>query len=212
MVENQIIPEKIEHFLHIKTPNQWLSVASQHLDLILNDHAHCEKKAASSALGLIFRYPDKPVLLQKMSRLAREELRHFEQVLKIMQQRGIAYTHLTPARYAKALQQHVRTFEPGRLVDSLIVAAFIEARSCERFAALAVYLDAELAQFYQGLLAAESRHFQDYLALALYYANEDISQRINFFAEIEAALIVAKEEILRFHSGIVCEPELGYFK
>src|SRR3990167_6791777 len=108
----------------------------------------------------MYRYVDRPQLLHKMSRLAREELRHFEQVLAILQRRGITYTHLTSSRYAAELRQAVRTHEPGRLVDTLIVGAFIEARSCERFAKLAPHLDAELGDFYNTLLKSETRHFE----------------------------------------------------
>lgn len=168
------------------------------------DHAHCEKKAASTALRLIFRYDDKVALLNKMSRLAREELRHFEMVLKFLKQRNIHYFNISPSNYAKHMVQHIRHTEPDKLVDHLIIGAVIEARSCERFAALVPYLDAELAKFYVSLLKSEGRHFKDYLNLAEKYNtnNQDLDQRIDFFTMIEAEYITSTDNIFRFHSGI----------
>jgi tRNA-(ms[2]io[6]A)-hydroxylase len=194
--------QSIQTFLACPTPEAWVAAALQHQDILLVDHAQCEKKAASTALSMIYRYPDRTELLAKMSRLAREELRHFEQVLRFIIARGYQYEHLSPSRYAEGLQKGARTAEPMRLVDSLIIGAFIEARSCERFAKLAPHLDHELGRFYIGLLASESRHFQDYLNLAQLYAEEDITPRVVHFAAIEANLIESPDSELRFHSGI----------
>ena len=191
----------IHDFLACKTPDAWLDAACANQDLLLIDHANCEKKAAGTALNLLYRYVDWPELLHRMSRLAREELRHFEQVLAIMHQRGIRYVQITPARYAGGLHKFVRTHEPQRLIDTLIIGAFIEARSCERFARLAPHLDAELQKFYVGLLNSEARHFEHYLQLAKRYAKEPIEERITFFAEKERELIVAPDTQFRFHSG-----------
>ncbi|MFN3581359.1 MAG: tRNA-(ms[2]io[6]A)-hydroxylase [Pseudomonas sp.] len=195
------LPQELLDFLSCRTPQAWVEQALAHPQELLIDHANCEKKAASTALNLMFRYIDKPVLLQKMSRLAREELRHFEQVTALMQKRGIAYRALSASQYAQRLRQHVRTSEPGKLVDTLIVGAFIEARSCERFACLAPYLDDELGDFYRSLLKSEARHYQDYLALARQAAAEDIAERIAFFAAAEAAAITQNDPEFRFHSG-----------
>lgn len=192
-------------FLSCPTPDAWLQNALAAPELLLIDHANCEKKAAGTALTLLYRYVDKPELLQRMSRLAREELRHFEQVLSIMTARGIKYVQTSPARYAGSLHKHVRTFEPAKLIDTLIIGAFIEARSCERFARLAPLLDTELQKFYLGLLASESRHFQHYLQLAERYATESIQQRVAFFAERERELIEAADTEFRFHSGPLLE-------
>jgi tRNA-(ms[2]io[6]A)-hydroxylase len=136
-----------------------------------------------------------------MSRLAREELIHFEQVLALMEARGHRYGHMSPARYAGDLRVSVRTSEPGRLIDLLIIGAFIEARSCERFAALAPSLDDELAKFYHSLLKSEGRHYQDYLQLARDYAAEPIDQRIEHFRQLERELILNEDDQFRFHSG-----------
>ncbi len=196
--------DEIHQFLPCETPDAWIAEAikPENLWLLLTDHAHCEKKAASTAMTLMFRYVDRPDLLNKMSRLAREELIHFEQVLAIMQERGLVYDHLTQARYAGGLRKHVRTYEPGRLIDTLIIGALIEARSCERFAKLAPFLDDQLAKFYRSLLKSEARHYQDYLFLAQEYAGEPIDDRIAFFREVERELIEQPDEEFRFHSGM----------
>ena len=183
------------------TTRAWAERAAHHIDDVLLDHAHCEKKAASTALSLMYRYVDNTDLLNKMSRLAREELRHFEQVLAIMKKRGVDYCHLTPARYAAGLRQEVRSEDPGRLVDVLIVGAIIEARSCERFAALAPFLDEKLADFYTSLLKSEARHYQDYLTLAEQAAGEPIAARAEDFLALERALIEDPDQEFRFHSG-----------
>jgi tRNA 2-(methylsulfanyl)-N6-isopentenyladenosine37 hydroxylase len=178
----------------------------QHPDILLIDHAHCEKKAASTALNLMFRYVDRPELLDALSQLAREELLHFEQVLQIMRQRDVQYDHLSPSRYAASLRKHMRNEEPGKLVDVLIIGALIEARSCERFAALAPFVDKELGRYYRFLLKSESRHFEDYLRLAELYAGEDISARVAEFVALERELIETPDTEFRFHSGV---PESG---
>ncbi len=194
---------EIHDFLPCRTPERWIQNALDAQDVMLIDHAHCEKKAASTALSLMYRYVDNPDLLNKMSRLAREELRHFEQVLAIMRQRGVTYGHLTPARYATGLREPVRTEDPDKLVDVLIVGAIIEARSCERFAALAPHLDNTLADFYRGLLKSEARHYQDYLKLAEDAAGESIDERVAVFLERERRLVEEPDTVFRFHSGPV---------
>ncbi|SIQ07586.1 tRNA-(ms[2]io[6]A)-hydroxylase [Marinobacterium stanieri] len=195
--------DEIKAFLGCETPREWLELAArpEALGLLLTDHAHCEKKAASTAMTLMFRYVDRSDLLNKMSRLAREELIHFEQVLGIMDGRGLEYGHLSPARYAAGLRKDVRTSEPGRLIDVLIIGGFIEARSCERFAALAPDLDDELARFYRSLLKSEGRHYQDYISLAREYAGEPIDDRVEHFRQLEAELIRTEDDEFRFHSG-----------
>ncbi|XOV78445.1 MAG: tRNA-(ms[2]io[6]A)-hydroxylase [Aestuariibacter sp.] len=141
-------------------------------------------------------------LVDKMVLLIKEELHHFQQVCDIMTSRGVAYENLTASRYARGLMSEVRTHEPATLIDKLICGAYIEARSCERFACLAAFVDPELAQFYTSLLRSEARHFQDYLTLAEKISGADISERITYFGKIEAELINGPDEQLRFHSGI----------
>jgi tRNA 2-(methylsulfanyl)-N6-isopentenyladenosine37 hydroxylase len=220
----------INNFLLCPTPVAWVDWALKNETLLLIDHANCEKKAAASAMNLMYRYVDKPDLLKKMSQLAREELLHFEQVVALMQDKSIHYHHLSSSRYASSMRTEIRTHEPARLIDTLIIGAFVEARSCERFAALVPYLDEQISRFYNSLLKSESRHFVDYLSLARQYNDEDIDQnvkgstkgstkkstkgsskgsskesfeeRINYFAKIEAELINSVDEEFRFHSGI----------
>ena len=194
----------IESFLACPTPDLWLENALCNQTIMLIDHANCEKKAASTALNLIYRYTDNFELLNKMSRLVREEMRHFEQVIKIMKKRNISYEHVSASRYATGLRQTVRNDDPARLVDILIVGAFIEARSCERFAKLAPYLDHELEEFYTSLLKSEARHYQDYLYLAQKAAgDESIQERINVISRVEQHLVQTSDSEFRFHSGPV---------
>ena len=191
-------------FLPCRTPDAWLSVAVESLPLLMIDHANCEKKAAATAMSLMHRYTDNTVLLNKMSRLAREELRHFEQVLKLMTKRGIAYESVTASRYAQGLREKVRKKDPHKLMDTLIVGALIEARSCERFAALSPHVDAELSDFYVSLLKSESRHFMDYITLAKTLASPDeVDERLSLFSTIEQSLIEGPDTEVRFHSGVL---------
>jgi tRNA-(ms[2]io[6]A)-hydroxylase len=194
--------ETVRAFLGCPTPEGWIAAALEQPALLLTDHANCEKKAAGTALNLLFRYSEDSSLMDWLSRLAREELRHFEQVLAIMKKRRVPFRPLAAARYAGGLRALVRTHEPARLVDTLIAGAFIEARSCERFAALAPRLDAELGGFYSRLLSSEARHFRAYLSAAERAAgSQDLSARIAEFRVLERELIEAPDTEFRFHSG-----------
>ena len=196
----------IQAFLPCRTPDAWLVAALQpdQEPTLLIDHANCEKKAAATALALMHRYSDSPVLLNKMSRLAREELRHFEQVIKIMAARDITYEPLSASRYAQGLHKGVRRQESGRLIDTLIIGALIEARSCERFARLAPELDKELGDFYFSLLKSEARHYSNYLRLAESLASdEDLADRLEYFWGLETELVESEDTEFRFHSGPV---------
>ena len=193
----------IRALLLCATPHAWVAWALQHPDILLIDHANCEKKAASTALNLMYRYVEHHKLLHKLSRLAREELRHFEQVIAIMQARDIDYPQIGASRYAGELRKQVRAQEPGRLVDTLLVGAIIEARSCERFAALVPVLDDQLADFYGSLLKSESRHFMDYLKLARELAAPgEVEQRLPVLLQRERELIESPDQEFRFHSGV----------
>lgn len=195
----------LQDFLACPTPKAWCEAAIAQLDILLIDHAHCEKKAASSALALLYRYPQHIALLKHLSSLAREELLHFEKVLQILQSRGINYRHLRPSGYAAFLHQAIRREEPHRLTDHLIVAAIIEARSCERFAALLPYLDEELAHFYRSLLRSEARHFEDYLGFAKTLSKGDITARIEALVQREGDYILSPDPDFSFHSGLPLE-------
>ncbi len=194
---------EIYSFLPCETPDRWVECALENQSAMLIDHAHCERKAASTAINLMYRYPANLELQAKMSRLAREELRHFEQVLAILKKRNIPFKGLSASRYAGELRQHARKSEPGQLIDVLIIGAFIEARSCERFAKISPFLDDELKKFYTSLLKSEVRHYQDYLKLASHASNGPIDERIVFFAGIEKNLVNSSDKELRFHSGVM---------
>nr|WP_084153577.1 tRNA isopentenyl-2-thiomethyl-A-37 hydroxylase MiaE [Rheinheimera baltica] len=141
-------------------------------------------------------------LIDKMVLLIKEELHHFYQVLEVMAEQGIVYEKITSSRYAKGLLRHVRTYEPEAMIDKLICGAYIEARSCERFAKLAPFLPQRIADFYISLLRSEARHYQDYLSLAQQIAQADISERVAFFGVIEAELITTPDADFKFHSGV----------
>lgn len=191
-----------EEFLSCPTPDAWVSAALKNQELLLIDHANCEKKAAATAMNLMYRHTTRPELLTKMSQLAREELLHFQQVVEIMSERDIRYVRLSPSRYASGLRELIDHHDRYALIDTLIAGAFIEARSCERFACLAPHLDSTLARFYQGLLKSEERHYQDYLGLAQTYGDGDIGERIARFAAREAELVSTPDPQFRFHSGV----------
>ena len=188
--------------LQSATDGAWLGRALAHLDEILVDHAHCEKKAASTAVSLLFKYPDRQALLAPLSRLAREELAHFEEVLAALAARGIRFRHQPPSPYATGLQRAVRSREPERLLDTLLCSALIEARSCERMRLLAEALDdASLADLYRGLLASEARHHHAYVELAAALAPAaEIRARLQELALHEAAVLAAAPEMPRLHA------------
>ena len=193
----------IYDFLPCRTPETWIEAAVSALPTLMIDHANCEKKAAATALSLMHRYTDNTALLNKMSRLAREELRHFEQVIKLMTRRGIAYEPVSASRYAQSLRDGMRKKEPDKLIDTLIVGALIEARSCERFAALAPHVDTELSDFYASLLKSESRHFADYINLAKTVGSSaTVEERLKHFCARERTLIESVDTEVRFHSGV----------
>ena len=197
-------------FLGCETPQAWLDEALNNLEILMQDHANCEKKAASTAMNLMFRYSFFVDLQVKLAQLVREEMLHYEQVLEFMNKRGQQWTGLSAGRYAGGLRKEIRTYEPEALIDVLVIGAFVEARSCERFYALAPHVDEELGRYYRYLLKSESRHFEDYLALAMDVAKtaklknpkEDIQARIEHIREVEKNLILSPDEMFRFHSGL----------
>jgi tRNA-(ms[2]io[6]A)-hydroxylase len=168
---------------------------------MLIDHANCEKKAASTALALMFSYPEDQALSLALARLAREELRHFEQVQKMMETLGVRFERQEPGRYASGLRARLRTVDPGRKLDLLLAGALIEARSAERFRLLSPCLQAPLAQLYAQLERAEARHFEVYLELARAVAPHQWSDRLAQLAEWESELATQADTTFRFHSG-----------
>ncbi|ALH96495.1 tRNA-(ms[2]io[6]A)-hydroxylase [Acinetobacter equi] len=197
-------------FLGCETPKAWLDEALNNLDVLMQDHANCEKKAAGTAMNLMFRYSFFTDLQVKLAQLVREEMLHYEQVLEFMNKRGQEWKGLSAGRYAGGLRKEIRTYEPEALIDVLVIGAFVEARSCERFYALAPLVDDELGRYYRYLLKSESRHYEDYLALALDVAKtaklknpeEDIQGRIEHIRQVEKELIETPDELFRFHSGV----------
>ncbi len=207
------------------TESTWGPWAAANIDEVLLDHAHCEKKAASTAISLIFRYPERPALMIPLSRLAREELAHFEQVVGLLRARGLEFCRQRPSPYAARLMTAVRSNEPARLLDTLLCCALIEARSCERMQRLAEALEAldaraqkqherqedaaergplpPLIQLYRGLLASEARHHATYVELArsLELVSEDeLRARLRALAEHEAEVLRQAPRVPRMHN------------
>jgi len=187
--------------LAAETDPAWTACALAFLDDLLVDHAHCEKKAAGTAINLLFRYPQQRFLLEPLSRLAREELVHFEQVLALLDRRGVRFAMQKPAPYAGRLRRETRAAEPARLLDTLLCCALIEARSCERFGLLAEQApDPGLRDFYRGLLAAEARHHGLYVELALQLApRTEVEARLEVLAQREAQILSDGPPLPRMH-------------
>ncbi len=191
--------------LAVATPTAWFDAACERWRELLVDHANCEKKAASTALSFIFVYAEDMEFAERISRLAREELRHFEQVQKLMRELQVPWTKMSPSRYAEGLRRGVRTHEPHRQMDLMICGALIEARSCERFIGLAPRLPAPLGTFYGGLAASEARHTILYRRLGERLAAThglDWSTEFERFASIESELVTSPDPLFRFHSGL----------
>ena len=186
--------------LQAPTDPAWFARAVERWGELLLDHANCEKKAASTALSLMFSYPEDFDLANRMSRLAREELRHFELVQQKMTELGVGFRRLSPSRYAEGLRRALRRTEPQRCVDLLLCGVLIEARSHERFMGLIKCLGEPLAGFYASLAAAESRHAGLYLKLAE-RRGTDVHERLGELAAVEADLAVSPDAEFRFHSG-----------
>jgi tRNA-(ms[2]io[6]A)-hydroxylase len=172
------------------------------LDEILLDHAHCERKAAGVALNLICRYPSTPKLVRKLTAIAQEELEHFDQVNQILEDRGIPLRPLKPSPYGAELKKQVGRHEPQRMLDSLLVAALIEARSHERLGLLAYHCeDEKLAGFYRSLMASEARHYGVYWLLATSeYPQEQVNQRLGELATVESEILSTLHPEPRIHS------------
>ena len=196
-----VAPESAASILRAPTPGEWVDDALGHVPELLQDHANCEKKAASTALALMFAYPDDRALGAALSRLAREELRHFEQVVRAMAALEVPYVRQRPGRYAQRLRSAVATCDPARKLDLLLTGALIEARSAERFALLAPRLAPPLARLYADLAGAEARHFTLYLGFARDTAPQEWATRLTALALHEAELATEPDVTLRFHSG-----------
>lgn len=192
--------------LHLQSDSatQWLQQVDQHLDEILIDHAHCERKAASTAMNLMNSYTENRDLCREMTRIVEEELEHFEMVLQILDQREISFRRLASGPYGRRLNKLIRMAEPERAVDRLLIASLIEARSCERFSLLSTHVketEPELADFYAGLFESEARHHTTYVRLAEHFAaREVVRQRLDQLSAEEAIIIAEGSELPRMHS------------
>ena len=185
------------------TPKTWTSQAIKRIPELLSDHACCEKKAAQMALSLMSSFHRHPKVIEKLSKIAREELVHYEQVLKLHTRLEIRFNPKPAGRYAKVLWSGIDQSNQYRLVDKLMIAAIIEARSCERFACLVPVLPDPLSSYYSRLYEAEKRHACIYLQFAELITSSDmIKKRLQYFLEIENECIMAPEAEFRFHSGI----------
>jgi tRNA-(ms[2]io[6]A)-hydroxylase len=190
--------------LRSATDSAWAARALAHLDEVLLDHAHCERKAAGTAVALLFRYPERDFLQAPLARLAREELAHFEEALRRLAERGIPFARQRPSPYAGKLKRSLRSREPARLVDTLLASALIEARSAERFrllAAAAERSEPALAGWYRALCAAEERHGETYVELALRLApGAEVEARLGELALAEAAILAEPPPFPRLHT------------
>ena len=188
--------------LQSESSSRWLNQVEEHLDEILVDHAHCERKAAGTALNLLFSYVENETLCRQMTEIVNEELEHFQQVLDLLKERDITFRRLKPANYAGQLKDLVRKTEPQRAVDRLLVASLIEARSCERFDLLRRHVgDQQLAQFYDSLFESEARHHRTYVRLAEDYESPAVvRERLKELAREEAQIIEQGDSLPRMHS------------
>lgn len=189
------------------TPSRWAAGLAGHLSVLLLEQAHLEKKAAAAAVQFLFRVPPRAELQRALSQLAREELLHFERVLRLLQRRGIAFDRQPPSAYAGQLKAVCRQAMPDRLVDELLVAALVEARSCDRMQCLAAALaehDPDAAEFYRDLVAAEARHHLVYVeAAAALVPQPVVASRWRELARHEAAVLAAQPLVPRLHAGLV---------
>jgi tRNA-(ms[2]io[6]A)-hydroxylase len=190
--------------LQSATSQRWLSQVDADLESMLIDHAHCEKKAAGTAMSLMFAYGGYVTLCRELADIVVEELDHFRQVLDLLEARQIRFRTLKPSHYGKRLNELVRKGEPARGVDRLLIGGLIEARSCERFSLLRDHIhdrDTQLADFYGSLFESEARHHSTYVRLAGLFASEEaVRERLQELAAAEAAIIDEGDELPRMHS------------
>ncbi|MBD2112762.1 MULTISPECIES: tRNA-(ms[2]io[6]A)-hydroxylase [Cyanophyceae] len=189
-------------FLETPTSQAWVEQALANLDVILLDHAQCERKAAGVAMSLINRYPSDAELVKALTAIAQEELAHFAQVNQWLERRHVAFGPLPPPPYGAALRQQVRSDEPHRQLDVLLVSALIEARSHERLGLLGQHCsNPELAQFYRSLMASEARHYGAYWVLATgRFPRAEVEARLAELAAAESEILARLHPQPRIHS------------
>lgn len=184
------------------TPERWLHQVAGHLDEILIDHAHCERKAAACAMNLMCSYTENLELCRELTRIVQEELEHFHRVLGLLETRRIRFRRLPPGHYGRRLNELLGRQEPQRAVDRLLIASLIEARSCERFSLLCQHVaDPELVAFWGSLFESEARHHSTYVRLAKDFMSESaVQQRLRELALAEAQIVAEGDEKPRMHS------------
>lgn len=184
------------------TSPRWLTAVDDHIEELLIDHAHCEKKAASTAMALIFAYVEQVPLIRRLGEIVEEELEHFNLVIEQLERRGIKFRRLKPSSYGQRLSELVRKVEPHRAIDRLLVAALIEARSCERFQRLSEHVsDRELSEFYQSLFESEARHYATYVQMAEHFEPAtEVHRRLEELSQREAEIIALGDDFPRMHS------------
>lgn len=179
--------------LKLPTDPRWVNIVESNIDEILTDHAFCEQKAATNAISLIVFAPEYPDLVTQMLALAKEELDHFNQVHELIKERGGVLGRERKDEYVNELYSFVRRGHQRHIVllDRLLFAAMIEARSCERFRVLSENIkDKKLSAFYRELMISEANHYTMFIKLAKKYANgEDVDKRWKEFLEFEASII-----------------------
>lgn len=188
--------------LQSKSSDRWIKQVDENLNTILIDHAHCEQKAASTAMNLMFEYVENEDLAATMTEIVTEELEHFHMVLKLLKERGVRFIKLKPGTYGRKLKELCRRQEPQKAVDRLLIAAIIEARSCERFVLLRDHLeDKQLSEFYGSLYESEARHHATYVKHAMQYGEAaEVTARLEELAKLEAEIVAEGCELPRIHS------------
>lgn len=177
--------------LKTDTNAEWISAAKADLIGVIIDHAHCEKKAAQTGMNLINAYPDKTELTLAMADLVEEEIDHYRSVVKILKEKSVTLTRDEGDSYAQALFKGLRKKQPERLLDHLLVAGIIEARSCERLKILADNIDDDnLKRFYLELFESEAGHYVTFVKLAkLYFPEIEVDKRLDELTDMEAEIV-----------------------
>ena len=207
------VNHNVSEFLLVSTPPAWVEAATENVEILLIDHANCERKAASSALSMTYKFINCRETCLQLSQIAREEMRHYEQVLELIDRCGYRFGAIGPSRYAKHLHSVANEIGGNAAIDELLIAAIIEARSCERFNLLAQILEPHISGLYKRLFESESRHFRFYLGKAHQKESQlFVTSRLNKLLQEEATLISTHDSEFRFHSGVPrsrCSTDLG---
>ncbi len=187
--------------LRAKVPDDWIPKMKANLPAVLVDHAHLERKAATTALNLE-KYRELHPRVRDLNAIAIEELQHFELVLDLLKKRGIPFAQAHPSPWISGLMRSIRNGSRQQVIDHLICCALIEGRSCEKFQILARELqeqDAELAGFYRSLVESEGNHYATYLIMAREIDLDETQRRLDFYLDLDAELIRKPNPIPMLH-------------